>query len=116
MAASTGAHCGGRMAGSRRAVVVPLARRRPACVVRASSGDSHKTRNSQGDSDANVSSLDERILSGEFTDSGSTKEKITRPLRKLLAKDPVGLGEYQEHGCYDLLTPIPLGCGASLRG
>lgn len=37
--------------------------------------------------------LSERILSGEFTDSGSTKEKLTRPVRKLLAQDPVGLGE-----------------------
>jgi hypothetical protein len=37
--------------------------------------------------------LSERILSGEFTDSGSTKEKLTRPVRKLLAQDPVGVGE-----------------------
>lgn len=37
--------------------------------------------------------LSERILSGEFTDSGSTKEKLTRPVRKLLAQDPVGIGE-----------------------
>jgi beta-ring hydroxylase len=36
--------------------------------------------------------LEERIASGEFDDSGSTKEKITRPVRKLLAKDPVGPG------------------------
>lgn len=36
--------------------------------------------------------LSERILSGEFTDSGSTKEKLTRPVRKLLAQDPVGIG------------------------
>lgn len=37
--------------------------------------------------------INDRILSGEFTDSGSTKEKLTRPLRKALAKDPTGLGE-----------------------
>lgn len=37
--------------------------------------------------------LSERILSGEFTDSGSTKEKLTRPVRKLLAQDPVGVGK-----------------------
>eukprot|EP00879_Flechtneria_rotunda_P004614 GHRR01004870.1.p1 GENE.GHRR01004870.1~~GHRR01004870.1.p1 ORF type:complete len:511 (+),score=151.20 GHRR01004870.1:254-1786(+) len=39
-------------------------------------------------------SLDERILSGEFTDSGSTKERLTRPIRKFLAKDPVGVGRF----------------------
>jgi len=38
------------------------------------------------------SDLDDRIMSGEFTDSGSTKEKITRPIRKMLAKDPLGPG------------------------
>lgn len=37
--------------------------------------------------------LEERIASGEFDDSGSTKEKITRPVRKLLAKDPLGPGK-----------------------
>ena len=31
----------------------------------------------------------------QFTDQGSTKEKLTRPLRKVLAKDPVGPGETQ---------------------
>eukprot|EP00887_Chlorella_sp_A99_P003071 scaffold9.g3071.t1 len=36
--------------------------------------------------------LDERIAAGEFDDSGSTKEQITRPIRKILAKDPVGPG------------------------
>lgn len=39
------------------------------------------------------SSLDERISSGEFTDSGSTKERASRPVRKFLALDPVGPGE-----------------------
>ena len=28
----------------------------------------------------------------QFTDQGSTKERLTRPVRKLLAKDPVGPG------------------------
>jgi hypothetical protein len=37
-------------------------------------------------------SLDERIASGEFDDSGSTKERLTRPLRRALAKDPLGPG------------------------
>jgi beta-ring hydroxylase len=36
--------------------------------------------------------LEERIASGEFDDSSSTKEKLTRPLRKLLAKDVFGPG------------------------
>ena len=36
--------------------------------------------------------LDERILSGEFGDEGSTKERLLRPLRKLLARDRVGPG------------------------
>ncbi len=41
-------------------------------------------------------SLDARIAAGEFGDveGGSTKEKLTRPIRKLLAvSDPLGLGE-----------------------
>ncbi|GIL92956.1 hypothetical protein Vretimale_13020 [Volvox reticuliferus] len=33
--------------------------------------------------------LFERIESGEFTDTGSTKEKMTRPLRQALAKEPL---------------------------
>ena len=36
--------------------------------------------------------LGDRILSGEFTDEGSTKERLSRPVRKLLAKDPIGPG------------------------
>ena len=43
-------------------------------------------------SDDETSSLDARIASGEFDDSGSTKEKMTRPIRKALAKEPLGLG------------------------
>ena len=36
----------------------------------------------------------------QFTDRGSTKERLTRPLRKALAKDPVGPGEERnaQHG------------------
>jgi beta-ring hydroxylase len=37
--------------------------------------------------------LDSRIASGEFSDAGSTKEKVTRPVRKALAQDPTGVGE-----------------------
>lgn len=36
--------------------------------------------------------LGDRILSGEFTDAGSTREKWSRPVRKFLAKDPIGPG------------------------
>jgi beta-ring hydroxylase len=39
--------------------------------------------------------LEDRIASGEFDDSGSTKEQLLRPLRKLLAKDTLGPGEAQ---------------------
>lgn len=42
--------------------------------------------------DKNGGSLDVRIMSGEFTDDGSTKERITRPIRKVLAKDRGGPG------------------------
>lgn len=39
------------------------------------------------------SSLEERISSGEFgAIGGSKKERITRPVRQLLAKDPIGPG------------------------
>ncbi len=48
--------------------------------------------NAKGNRDTEEVSLDERIASGEFDDSGSTKEKMTRPLRKMLAKDPLGIG------------------------
>ena len=36
--------------------------------------------------------LNERILSGEFTAEGSTREKLIRPLRRLLAKNKWGPG------------------------
>lgn len=37
-------------------------------------------------------SLEDRILSGEFSNQGSTKEKVLRPVRQALAKDPLGPG------------------------
>jgi hypothetical protein len=40
-----------------------------------------------------ASALDDRISSGEFTDAGSTKERMSRPVRKFFALDPVGPGE-----------------------
>ena len=49
--------------------------------------------NEDGSNKIDADSLAERIASGQYTDSGSTKEKITRPLRQALAKDPLGLGE-----------------------
>jgi hypothetical protein len=45
------------------------------------------------DEKAAISELEARIMSGEFTDTGSTKEKITRPIRKALADEPTGVGE-----------------------
>jgi hypothetical protein len=44
------------------------------------------------------SSLDDRISSGEFTDAGSTKERLSRPVRKFFASDPYGPGENWEGG------------------
>ena len=38
-------------------------------------------------------SLEDRILSGEFSNQGSTKEKVLRPVRQALAKDPLGPGK-----------------------
>lgn len=43
------------------------------------------------------SNLDARISSGEFTDAGSTKEKLSRPVRQLLAKDKLGPGASNLH-------------------
>lgn len=50
------------------------------------------------------SDLDARIESGEFGDVGSTKEQLTRPIRKALANDPLGIGAL--HRTWD---PIPGG-------
>lgn len=43
-------------------------------------------------SEYGVSALDERIMSGEFTDRGSTKARLIEPVRKVLSMDPVGPG------------------------
>ncbi|PNH09806.1 Protein LUTEIN DEFICIENT 5, chloroplastic [Tetrabaena socialis] len=45
--------------------------------------------------------LDARIESGEFSDTGSTKEKITRPLRQALAKEPL-VGRFIARALADL--------------
>lgn len=42
-------------------------------------------------------SLEDRIASGEFSDNGSTKEKLTRPIRKILAQDPIGAGKWMSY-------------------
>jgi hypothetical protein len=56
--------------------------------------DSTQPQTSQQDAGSDGEDINSRILSGEFTDSGSTKEKLTRPIRKALAQDPVGIGEW----------------------
>lgn len=56
--------------------------------------------------------LDDRILSGEFSDVGSTKERITRPLRKVLAMDPIGPGAALGLKRLHFILPVP---GASLN-
>lgn len=72
----------------------PVAARR--CSVVAAAGDDNDNGNKSGFPFAAKKklgeNLDDRIASGEFDDSGSTKEKLTRPLRKVLAKDPLGIG------------------------
>lgn len=69
-------------------------RRRLAVSVAASNGDGKDaSKKSPLAGRSFGENLEERIASGEFDDSGSTKEKITRPVRKLLAKDPLGPGE-----------------------
>lgn len=59
-------------------------RRRPRCVVACAAGDK--------DSKDAMDSLAERIASGQYSQSGSKKEKLTRPARKLLSKDRIGPG------------------------
>ena len=49
------------------------------------------------------SALEERIMSGEFTSAGSSKEQLSRPVRRALAKAPLGLGEQRT-----LLPPLHL--------
>lgn len=71
--------------------VAPIAR--PVrCLAAKPSSDSKSVANDP-ELRKKADDLSERILSGEFTDSGSTKEKLTRPVRKFLAQDPVGVGE-----------------------
>jgi len=53
-----------------------------------------------------ASALDDRISSGEFTDAGSTKERISRPVRKFFALDPVGPGK-EERGELGESDPPP---------
>jgi hypothetical protein len=68
----------------------PVSRR--ITVLKVVSDDESKKQQTQaaaGEED----DINSRILSGEFTDAGSTKEKLTRPIRKALAQDPVGIGE-----------------------
>ncbi|PSC75082.1 cytochrome P450 superfamily [Micractinium conductrix] len=87
-AALRGTFAGHRLPAQRQAAAVVA---RPACrqgrhplrVSASASGDPGKPKKD---------SLEDRIASGEFTDSGSTKERLTRPLRRVLAKDPVGPG------------------------
>ena len=56
--------------------------------------------------DRKGASLEDRISSGEFSDQGSTKEKLLRPVRQALAKDPFGPGMCFTH----LLRLLPLCC------
>ena len=63
-----------------------------------------------GDGDAeSMSELDARIKAGVYSDIGSTKDRITRPLRRALAKDPIGPGAFGRpapiHAC-----STPCGC------
>lgn len=67
---------------------VPLRHGAPAVVRAAASGDGNKP----GGKRKLGQDLDDRIASGEFSDVGSTKERLTRPLRKALAADPIGPG------------------------
>ena len=61
--------------------------------------------------------LEDRIASGEFDDSGSTKEQLLRPLRKLLAKDTLGPGEAQARPRPTLsLLPRPAAAHPRLPG
>ena len=44
------------------------------------------------DGDSSLSALDARILSGAYSDTGSTKDRLSRPLRRALVKDRAGPG------------------------
>lgn len=68
--------------------------RTPRLVRRAAGGNAG---NGESDEERRIreqqEALQQRILSGEFTDAGSTKERMTRPLRQALAQDPIGIGK-----------------------
>lgn len=61
-------------------------------VVAAAAPEDNGTKPKQQE-EPEADDINQRILSGEFTDAGSTKEKLTRPIRKALAQDPVGIGK-----------------------
>lgn len=81
-------------ASSRRAHLQPsrlqAPSRRSTVTVRADANGNGNGKPEKSTQDA-ISSLDARIQSGEFTE-GSTKEQLTRPIRKFLAQDPLGVG------------------------
>jgi hypothetical protein len=71
--------------------------------------DDDSTKQQQPESAEDINS---RILSGEFTDSGSTKEKMTRPIRKALAQDPIGIGKVKLHQFEQLYAALLACCGS----
>lgn len=99
---------GRRPIGSQSLVASPLALRPSTLPARVNPFNSHKRQkinyvqlalNGSKPDASSASKLDERIFSGEFTEEGSTKERLTRPIRKLLAKDPIGPGRIDALGC-----------------
>ena len=107
-------------------------RNREASVPQASSGSNgHSNGHSNGVSngktlvssnngvvlDRKGGSLEDRILSGEFSNQGSTKEKVLRPIRQALAKDPLGPGRFKHPGFAHCTTYIVvLHCNALTKG
>ena len=65
-------------------------RARPAARGAAGASRQAAARASKGES--SDSDLSSRIASGQYSVKGSKKERIVRPARKLLSKDPVGPG------------------------
>ena len=45
-----------------------------------------------GDGDDEMSALDARIMRGEYSTEGSTLDRLTRPIRRALIKNPLGPG------------------------
>lgn len=95
---------GNRLAGRGRVADRSIARHAPFSPVRYHVARLHSKRvpctraakvDEKADEKEAISALEARIMSGEFTDAGSTKEKMTRPLRKALADEPTGVGENQ---------------------